>query len=87
MTETSTPAPVRELLDSDAKPYLPRIIKMAQADGHKAQRATISDVVLGERTSSKYWKYVEIIAKENYPRLYEERMAYLRETRGQSNAA
>ncbi|MEJ8803166.1 hypothetical protein [Pontibacter sp. H249] len=85
MTETSTPPPIRELLDSE--PYLPRVIRMAQADGHSAQRATISDVVLGERTTSKYWKYIEILAKEKYPTLYEERMAYLRETRGQDKVA
>jgi hypothetical protein len=58
-TQTTAPS-IRELMPSG---FLRTLLDRT---GCK-QRATISDVVLLEATTSKYWPAVEALAKENNP--------------------
>jgi hypothetical protein len=56
----TTPPSIRELMPSG-------FLRMLSVRTGCKQRATISDVVLLEQTTSKYWAAVETLAKETNP--------------------
>lgn len=85
MVTTSTPT-IRELMPDD---YTTKIANLVRADGKAAPYpSNLSQVVTQERISSKYWPYVERLARDTDPEGYSSRMAEIREERGiNDNAA
>ena len=78
MVTTSEPTPIRELMPDK---FLPALMSMTAArDGKAAQRATLSDMITAERTTSKHWWAVEkLLEQEGLSDAYQARMDYLSE--------
>ena len=77
--------PIRELLSG--LNYAKEIQHLIKIDVEREQKgivpanSNICELVGNERISSRYWKYVEAVAKKVNPVKYGERMAFLQKAR------